>query len=189
MVGEHADNAGLQSGGWTIWWQGIGESYEGSTTILDGIKKIARGEVIYDIDGSQNIEADVAIVVVGETPYAEFMGDIKGDSSQYQLTLSPEHQKYIDNYTGKADKLVVILISGRALVITEQLEESDAFVAAWLPGSEGDGIAQVLFGDYNFSGKLPHTWPKSKSDYDGKYGPNFWADIEPLFELGFGLTY
>ena len=189
VVGEHADNAGLQSGGWTIWWQGIGESYEGSTTILDGIKKIARGEVIYDIDGSQNIEADVAIVVVGETPYAEFMGDIKGDSSQYQLTLSPEHQKYIDNYIGKADKLVVILISGRALVITEQLEESDAFVAAWLPGSEGDGIAQVLFGDYNFSGKLPHTWPKSKSDYDGKYGPNFWADIEPLFELGFGLTY
>jgi hypothetical protein len=86
--------------------------------------------------------------------------------------------------------VVVVLVSGRPLLVTEELEKSTAFVAAWLPGSEGAGVAEVLFGKYDFHGKLPHSWPKSIHDFNGKYGPNYWNDsITPLFPLGYGLTY
>lgn len=191
VIGEHADNTGLQSGGWTIGWQGTNESYAEGTTILDGIKKIGEGEIIYDEDGTGNyFDADVAIIVVGETPYAEFMGDINDENEKYQLTLSAKHQNYIDAYSNKEPKIVVVLVSGRPLVTTKQIEQSDAFITAWLPGSEGDGIAEVLFGDYNFKGKLPHSWPKSEEDFNGKYGPNFWdKSIDPLYPFGFGLAY
>jgi beta-glucosidase len=76
------------------------------------------------------------------------------------------------------------------LVVTDQIDRSDAFIAAWLPGSEGDGVAEVLFGVHNFKGKLPHSWPKSEDDFKGKYGPNFWDDtLVPLFPFGYGLHY
>jgi beta-glucosidase len=191
VVGEFGNNSGLQSGGWTVNWQGMTENYAGATTILEGIKKFSSQEVLYDPDGSADLDnLDVAVIVVGETPYAEFMGDIGGVMNKYQHTLTPEHQRLIDIYTTKGIKTVVVLISGRPLVVTKQLEQVDAFVAAWFPGSEGDGIAEVLFGDYDFKGKLPHSWPKSEEDYQGKYGPNFWdGSIEPLFRLGFGLNY
>ena len=191
VVGEHANNSGLQSGGWTISWQGAAENYTGATTILEGIQNLAKGEVIYDPDATGNhTDADIAIILVGETPYAELFGDIGGEIDKYQLTLTEQHQKYIEAYANKGIKTVVILISGRPLVTTKQIEQSQAFVAAWLPGSEGDGIAEVLFGDYNFKGKLPHSWPKSVDDFKGKYGPNFWdKSIVPLYEFGYGLNY
>jgi beta-glucosidase len=191
VVGEFANNSGLQSGGWTVNWQGMTENYLGATTILEGIIKFAEHEVVYDPDGSANIDnVDVAVIVVGETPYAEFMGDIGGVMNKYQLTLTPEHQALVEKYSAKGIKTVTVLISGRPLVVTKQLEQVDAFVATWFPGSEGDGIAEVLFGEYDFKGKLPHSWPKSEEDYKGKYGPNFWdSAIEPLFPLGFGLNY
>lgn len=191
VVGEHGNNSGLQSGGWTMSWQGVKENYAGATTILEGIEKVAKGLVVYDIDGNGNHpDADVAIVVVGETPYAEFFGDIGDGNGTHQLTLSETHQKYIKKYKEKGVKVVVVLISGRPLVVGDQLKQSDAFVAAWLPGSEGDGIAEVLFGDYNFTGKLPHSWPRSTADYKGKFGPNFWDDsFSPLFPYGYGLSY
>lgn len=190
VVGEHANNSGLQSGGWTINWQGTTENYNGATTILQGIKEVAKSEVIYDENATQNHpDADVAIVVVGETPYAEFFGDINGENS-YQLTLTEEHQKYINHYAKQGVKVITVLISGRPLVVTDEINKSHAFVAAWLPGSEGKGVAEVLFGDYNFKGKLPHSWPKNEADFEGKYGPNFWDNsIEPLFPFGYGLTY
>lgn len=190
VVGEHANNSGLQSGGWTIAWQGGTENYKGATTILEGIQKISEGTVVFDAEGVGNhIDADVAIIVVGETPYAEFMGDINGETS-YQLTLTEAHQNYIKTYKDKGVKVIVVMISGRPLVVTNQIEQSDAFVAAWLPGSEGDGIAEVLFGDYNFTGKLPHSWPKSVDDFKGRFGPNFWdSSITPLFPYGYGLSY
>jgi len=191
VVGEFGDNTGLQSGGWTVNWQGTTENYKGATSIFEGIKKFSIGEVVYDPNGSTNDDhVDVAVIIVGETPYAEFFGDIGGEMNKYQLTLSDAHQKYINTYVEKGIKVVVVLISGRPLVVTKQIEQSDAFIAAWLPGSEGDGIAEVLFGDYDFKGKLPHSWPKSAEDYDGKYGPNFWdSAIEPLFPIGYGLNY
>ncbi len=191
VVGPFADNSGLQSGGWTVNWQGTTENYSGATTILDGIRKFAIQDVIYDPIGTTAIEdAEVAVIVVGENPYAEFFGDIAGEMNLFQLTLTEEHQKLIQTYSDKGIKTVVILISGRPLVVTEQIEQSDAFVAAWLPGSEGDGIAEVLFGLFDFKGKLPHSWPKSVEDFQGKYGPNHWDDsIKALFPLGFGLHY
>jgi len=190
VVGEFADNSGLQSGGWTVNWQGMTENYAGATTILEGIRKFSKGEVVYNKDGSGNDDADIAVIVVGETPYAEFFGDIGGVMNKYQLTLTEAHQTLIDTYSAKGIKTVVVLISGRPLVVTKQLEQVDAFVAAWFPGSEGVGIAEVLFGEYDFKGKLPHSWPKSEEDYQGKYGPNFWdGSIEPLFPIGFGLRY
>ena len=192
VVGEHANNAGLQSGGWTIAWQGGNDNYKGATTILDGIKNMSEGTIIYDEDGTGNhFDADVAIIVVGEPPYAEFFGDINKNSPlKLTLTLSKEHQNYIKRYRARGVKVITVLISGRPLVVTNQLNQSSAFVAAWLPGSEGDGIAEVLFGDYNFKGKLPHSWPKFVKDFNGKYGPNFWdSSIEPLFPFGFGLQY
>ncbi|MGK0412153.1 MAG: beta-glucosidase [Polaribacter sp.] len=191
VVGEHANSSGLQSGGWTINWQGTKENYKGATTILDGIKKQAKGEVVYDKDATKNhFDADIAIIVVGELPYAEFFGDIDHESNQLKLTLTETHQKYIKNYQEKGIKTVVVLVSGRPLVVTDEIAQSDAFIAAWLLGSEGDGVAEVLFGDFNFSGKLPHSWPEGIKDYQSKYGPNFWDHTkEPLFKFGYGLKY
>lgn len=191
VVGEHANSSGLQSGGWTVWWQGTHENYKGATTILEGIQSKSDGLVVYDKNGTGNhTDADVAIIVVGEEPYAEMFGDIGDGKGTHKLTLSEAHQKYINTYTKMGVKTIVVLVSGRPLVVTNQIEKSDAFIVAWLPGSEGDGIAEVLFGDYNFKGKLPHSWPKSEEDFNGKYGPNFWDDsIISLFELGYGLTY
>ncbi|MBT8318008.1 MAG: glycosyl hydrolase family 3 [Lutibacter sp.] len=191
VVGEHANNSGLQSGGWTIAWQGVKQNYKGATTILDGIKKIAKGDVVYDMDATGNhLDADVAIIVVGETPYAEVFGDIGDGNGTYKLSLSEKHKSYIQNYSNKGIDVIVVLISGRPLVVTPEIVQTDAFVAAWLPGSEGDGIAEVLFGDFNFTGKLPHSWPKYEKDFEGTYGPNFWNNtITPLYEFGYGLTY
>jgi beta-glucosidase len=191
VVGEHANNAGLQSGGWTVNWQGSTENYKGATTILEGIKKQSKGTVVYDKNATENhSDADLAIIVVGEIPYAEFFGDIGHESNQLRLNLTEDHQQYIKTYTEKGIKTLVILISGRPLVVTNEINKSNAFVAAWLPGSEGEGIAEVLFGDYNFKGKLPHSWPKKLNDYEYKYGPNFWdKTLKPLYEFGFGMTY
>ena len=156
---------------------------------MEGIKKIANTEVVYDRDGKNNyFDSETAIIVVGEKPYAEFLGDINGKTN-FELELSKKHQEYIDLYSKNVSNVIVILISGRPLVVTKQIEQSDAFVVAWLPGSEGDGIAELLFGDYNFKGKLPHSWPKSIDDFH-VYGPNYWDNsITPLFDFGFGLTY
>ncbi|CAN5307570.1 glycoside hydrolase family 3 N-terminal domain-containing protein [soil metagenome] len=190
LVGEFANNSGLQSGGWTVNWQGTTENYAGATTILEGFQQVSKGEILYDREGTGNYDADLAVIVVGETPYAEFFGDIGGEMNAYHLVLSETHQQYINTYKEKGTKIVVILISGRPLVVTKQIELSDAMVVAWLPGSEGAGIADVLFGDYDFKGKLPHSWPKLENDYQGKYGPNFWdSSIEPLYPFGYGLTY
>ncbi|MGB3590775.1 MAG: glycoside hydrolase family 3 N-terminal domain-containing protein [Nonlabens sp.] len=191
VVGEHANNSGLQSGGWTIRWQGREENYAGATTILQGFEKLAPGNVVYDQDASKKVkDAYVAVIVVGETPYAEFMGDVGHEVKKYQLTLTDVHKSYIKTYNDLDIPVVVVLISGRPLVVTEEIKKSAAFIAAWLPGSEGDGVAQVIMGEYDFKGKLPHSWPASTQDFKGKYGPNFWQhNVEPLYPLGYGLSY
>lgn len=191
VVGEHANSSGLQSGGWTIAWQGSHDNYKGATTILEGIKGIAQGSVVFDAHATGNhMDADVAIIVVGETPYAEFAGDIGDGNGTYRLTLSDRHKSYINAYAGKVPKTIVVLVSGRPLVVNNAIDIADAFLVAWLPGSEGDGIAEVIFGDFNFRGKLPHSWPRSWDNYHGKFGPNFWDQSKtPLYEYGYGLAY
>ena len=159
--------------------------------ILDGIKMNYNGTLVYDKNATaSHFDADVAIIVVGETPYAEFFGDIGHESNSRKLTLTKEHQKYINTYSKQGIKTIVVLISGRPLVVSQQIKQSNAFIAAWLPGSEGHGIAEVLFGDFNFTGKLPHSWPNSIQEFDQKYGPNFWdKKTKPLFPFGYGLSY
>lgn len=191
VVGEHANSSGLQSGGWTIAWQGTRHNYRGATTILEGVQEMSEGSVVYDAHGTGNhTDADIAIIVVGETPYAEFSGDIRDGNGAYKLALTDKHKSYLNAYAGKGPKTIVILVSGRPLIVNNAIDIADAFVAAWLPGSEGDGIAEVLFGDYNFTGKLPHSWPRSWLNYKGKFGPNFWDESKtPLYQFGYGLAY
>ncbi|KAE8692977.1 wall-associated receptor kinase 2-like [Hibiscus syriacus] len=161
VAGTHADNLGYQCGGWTIAWQGLsGNDLTTGTTILQAVKNMVdpSTQVVY----SQNPDAEFvksgklshAIVVVGEPSYAETNGD------SLNLTISQPGPDTIYNVCG-AVKCVVVLISGRPVVMQPYLSSIDALVAAWLPGTEGQGVADVLFGDYGFTGKLARTWFKT----------------------------
>jgi beta-glucosidase len=181
VVGAHGDNSGLQSGGWSIHWQGQKESYRGATTILDGIRSVAPGVEYAEKGCYEGMAAGTAVVVVGEEPYAEF----KGDSDQ--LFLSDEHGKLVRDCKDLGKQVVVILISGRVLAIEPELDISDAFIAAWLPGSEGAGVADFLFAVDGFKpkGKSPYAWPVDVADL-----PLTMYDERALFKYGFGLeTY
>ncbi len=182
VAGKNADNIGNQCGGWTISWQGISGNITTGTTILQAIKQVVSPytTVTYSSDGNGGAGADVGIVVVGETPYAEGAGD------NNVLTLSLEDQSAISLMKGAGIPVIVILISGRPLIINSSLAQADAFIAAWLPGTEGRGITDVLFGDNNFSGKLPHSWPRNIQQVPINVGD---ANYDPLFPYGFGLTY
>ncbi len=181
--GKNADDLGNQCGGWTIDWQGkSGELTTGGTTILKAIQgAVSAGtKVTFSKDGSGADGADVGVVVIGETPYAEMMGD------REDLSLSIEDLSAIDNMKKAGIPVVVILISGRPMIIEPALLKCDAFIAAWLPGTEGQGVADVLFGDYKPSGKLPHSWPQSVNQIPINVGD---AMYTPLFKYGFGLSY
>lgn len=179
VAGTAADNIGLQCGGWTIEWMGNpGRITEGST-ILEGIKAIAKGDVLYSPNAEVSGRADVGIVVLAEQPYAEGKGDMDN------LTLPADDVLLLQKVRQLCNKLVVVLLSGRPLVITDQLPEIDAFVAAWLPGSEGHGVADNLFGKVPYTGKLSQTWPRHLSDLPlGHNG----RPVNPLWDYGFGLT-
>ncbi len=185
VAGRCADNLGYQCGGWTIKWQGDSGNITTGTTILQGIRQtVSAGTTVsYSRDGKVEGKADVAVVVVGETPYAEFQGDITNPD---KLTLSSQDQETINNIKKTKIPMIIVLISGRSLVITDELKKSKAFIAAWLPGTEGQGVADVLFGSYNPTGKLPCSWPKTPEQIPVNTGdPNY----APLFEYGFGLSY
>jgi beta-glucosidase len=188
VAGQGADNVGMQCGGWTIEWQGRLGRITPGTTILDGIKATVsesarvmynqRGTFDHATDDDGNpLVADVGIVVVGELPYAEGVGDWA------DLAISQTDVAVIDQVRAKSRSLIVILISGRPMVVTGYIDQWDAFVAAWLPGTEGQGVADVLFGDYPFTGKLSYTWPRSMDQVPlSAIGPD-----EPLFPFGYGL--
>jgi len=194
VAGGSADDIGVQSGGWTIEWQGQSGKITTGTTLQQGIKNLvgSSADVTFDrfgnfkkaVDAAGNpLHANVGIVVVGEQPYAEG----KGDASD--LSLSNSDVDLIYRVRDRVDKLVVILVSGRPMILDDVLDESDAFVAAWLPGTEGEGVADVLFGDQPFKGKLPYTWPRSMDQlpFDFNNLPTT-GDAAPLFPFGYGLT-
>jgi beta-glucosidase len=183
VAGKSADDIGNQTGGWTLSWQGASGDTVPGTTILQGIKDAVGSDatVTYARDGA-GIDRTyrAAIAVVGETPYAEYEGD-RTDG----LTLDAEDRTLLRRLKAAGVPVIVVLVSGRPLDISRQVDGWDALVAAWLPGSEGEGVSDVLFGDYAPTGRLPVTWPRSASqepinDGDGKTG---------LYAYGYGLTY
>jgi beta-glucosidase len=179
VAGKNADDIGNQCGGWTIDWQGkSGNVTPGGTTVLAAIKKAApKANVTFSSDGTGAAGATVGVVVAGERPYAEGAGD-RGD-----LSLAPEDVTAIANMKAAGIPVVVILFSGRPLLLGDSLDKADGLIAAWLPGTEGDGIADVLFGAYKPTGKLSFAWPRSMDQYPRA------KDTNPLFAYGFGLTY
>jgi beta-glucosidase len=182
VAGRSADDLGNQCGGWTITWQGKSGTPTTGTTVLAALRSAAGGatQISHSRDGSGAEGADVGVVVVGETPYAEFKGD------RTDLALGKEDLEAIARVKKAGIPTVVVLISGRPMILGEALGMADGLVAAWLPGTEGQGVADVLFGDHKPSGKLPHSWPRSMAQIPVNAGD---ASYDPLFAYGFGLTY
>ncbi|KAL8545706.1 hypothetical protein ACS0TY_005729 [Phlomoides rotata] len=185
VAGSHADNLGYQCGGWTISWQGFSGNNETSgTTILSAIKSTVDKdtEVVFlenpETEYLKSNHFDYAIVVVGEHPYTETAGDSE------TLTMADPGPNVINVVCG-AVKCVVIIVSGRPVVVEPYVSAIDALVAAWLPGTEGQGVTDVLFGDYGFSGTLPRTWFKTVDQLPMNVGDSHY---DPLFPFGFGLT-
>jgi len=194
VAGLGADNIGMQSGGWSITWQGTGNEnsdFPGGTSILDGIEstvKQAGGQVQYDLNGEFNTSPDVAIVVFGEQPYAEGNGDL--DNLEYQRGNKTD-LALLRKFKKAGIPVVSLFISGRPMWVNAELNASDAFVATWLPGSEGDAISDVLFThadgsvNHDFKGKLSFSWPNNPVDNHNRGD----KDYTPLLPYGFGLTY
>ncbi len=185
LAGEGANDIGMQCGGWTIEWQGAKGSITPGTTLKEAFEEAFQGTVQYNrfgrydniLDESGNpAVADVGIVVIAEDPYAE------GEGDSNDLTLSEIELELIERVGERSEKVVVLIMSGRPLVITEALDMADAWVAIWLPGTEGQGVADVIFGDAPFVGKTPFTWPASMDQLPlGSY------ESEPLYPYGYGL--
>lgn len=212
VAGKNADNCGNQCGGFTIDWQGVSgnSSIEGGTSVWQGIQAVAKhcelSTHTHGLDANPELH-DVAIVVIGELPYAEGLGDIReGDdiiveagslvngqlnilepcgNSLELCQLYPDDLETIQNIAKKGIPIVAVLLSGRPLVINLELDAATAFVAAWLPGSEGQGVSDVLFGDYDFQGKLSFSWPRQTHPPVNKGDKQY----DPLFPYGYGLTY
>ncbi len=190
--GQAADDIGIQSGGWTIEWQGKDGDITPGTTILAAIEATVpeNTAVYFDSTGSLDriqsagggkLEPDVCIGVVGERPYAEGVGD------SADLALPANDLKTLENMEANCETLAVILLSGRPVIISDLIEGWDGLVAAWLPGTEGQGVVDVLFGHQPFRGKLPYTWPRSIDQLPFDFEHMGTGDESPLFPFGFGL--
>lgn len=195
VAGDGANDVGKQAGGWTLNWQGTGttrKDFPNADSIYEGIAHQARaagGEAVLAVDGRYAVKPDLAVVVFGEDPYAEFQGD------RPTLAYKPGNETDLALLKRlKADGIpvVAVFLSGRPLWVNREINAADAFVAAWLPGSEGAGIADVLLRgsdgrvQHDFKGKLSFSWPRTATQYANNVGQK---DYDPLFAFGFGLTY
>ena len=195
VTGDGADNIGKQSGGWSITWQGTGNTntdFPGGSSIYSGIQQAvsaAGGKVQLSVAGEFKEKPDVAIVVFGEEPYAEGNGDL--DNLEYQRGNKTD-LALLKRLKAQGIPVVSIFISGRPMWVNAELNSSDAFIAAWLPGSEGNGVADVLFTqangrvNYDFLGKLSYSWP---ADSEQTTVNRFDENYAPLLPYGFGLVY
>jgi beta-glucosidase len=198
VAGSNANSMGNQAGGWTITWQGNSNHQIPGQTILEGIQDASRGDVTFSQDASAPVPPDAdGVVVVGETPYAEGFGDVGGPLWGYDpgengvlrppktMMLSDADKAAVDKVCAAARSCTVIVVSGRPLQIDPaQLGESDALVAAWLPGSEGAGVSDPLFGRKPYGGRLPMTWPRTVAQEPINVGD---ANYDPLYPFGWGL--
>ena len=193
VAGQWADDIGLQCGGWTVSWLGSAGKITTGTTILEAIQatvstatkvKHDPGGEFADLSDGNNDQkvAEVGLVVLGEMPYAEGLGD------RADLSLSEADIALIEGMRRLSEKVVVILVTGRPLILSDQLPLMDALVVAWLPGSEGQGVADVLFGDVPFSGKLSFSWPRSMEQVAHKDRELGEEAAKPLFPFDFGLS-
>jgi len=187
VVGPKADDLGSQCGGWTISWQGKKGKITEGKTILEGLKEYSgkNTKIIFDkegklLSGGKIKDIDVCIMVLGESPYAEFMGD------RTIPTLDYEDLSILERVSSLNIPKVLILITGRPLVIPDFTSLADAILVAWLPGTEGMGVIDVLFGEYKPTGKLSFSWPGSEENIPVNVGDK---NYKPLFPFGYGLTY
>lgn len=193
VAGDGADNIGKQSGGWTISWQGTGNTnndFPGGSSVYQGIADVvhgAGGTAVLNETGDYQQKPDVAIVVFGENPYAEMQGDVSDLAYR-----SPADLALLQKLKADDIPVVSLFISGRPLWVNPELNASDAFAAIWLPGSEGAGVADVIFKNvagqinHDFKGKLSFSWPSSPAQSPLNAGQD---DYQPLFSLGYGLSY
>lgn len=199
VAGRNADDLGNQIGGWSITWQGQSGRHTEGTTILEGIRQVAPGaDVTFSADASAPVDpASTGVVVVGETPYSEGYGDVGGPQWAYDpadqgvprepktMDLKEQDRATIQTVCSQTAQCVVLVVSGRPLVLTDLLPDVDALVASWLPGSEGAGVADVLFGREPFTGQLPQSWPRTVEQGELNVGD---ATYEPLYPFGWGLA-
>jgi beta-glucosidase len=217
VVGQWANSLGLQCGGWTLNWQGNPrynkDSLPGATTILEGFQKLGGSNVTFDTTGNNLSKFDKIVFFIGEVPYAEGMGDDGFSDASLGYQPNADWGGLYENHTmsinvsglpsyglfakcvASGKPLVCVLITGRPVIISaDDLSKCKALVAAWLPGSEGGGVADVLYGVCNFNGKLTHTWPASKEQIPVNAGPIYSDEKHgngetPLFPIGHGLQY
>ena len=185
VTGSAADNIGKQAGAWTIEWQGVdGNWIPGATSILQGLREVAGPNVTFEYSQSgtydETSSVDIGIAIVGEKPYAEGWGDNPNPS------LSDEDVRAIANLQKVCKRIIVILVTGRPLLITDTIDDWDAVVVAWLPGSEGAGVADVLLGVQPFTGSLPLPWPAHIGQLP-IVGGETKDGTPPLFPRYFGL--
>jgi beta-glucosidase len=187
VAGEGAHDRGAQAGGWTLEWQGVhGNRRLGGTSLLTGLQQVAEGggaAITYDRRGRQAGRAEVGVMVIGESPYAEGAGDRDLEA----LRPSPAEREALAALRAKVDRLVLIVMAGRPLLITDVLPQADAVVMVYLPGSEGAGVADVLFGDQPFTGRLPLGWPLSADAYRRADAPAAERCAGLLWSAGYGL--
>ena len=197
VVGKGADDLGLQTGGWTLSWQGTGNTpvdFPAASSILDGLRDALGADRVVHAPTAEGVDVrafDAVVAVVGETPYAEGNGDIPPSGTLTHSSRHPEDLAVLRRVAGRGRPVVTVLLSGRALHVNDLLNLSDAFVAAWLPGTEGAGVADLLVhaapgqAGFDFRGRLGFSWPASACQTPLNAGGQ---GGRPLFPAGYGLT-